>query len=423
MHDLAGSYEQAISLTLPGGWRLIAAPRPRSTTLALHWLVDAGSRREGERRGLARLTTELVFRVARPDRGNPLDVVEELGGEASIATTREYASFQAVVAAPQGRALLALLPELARSPRLTAAALERARGTIERERRERASASNHLGELLLAALWGDTAFARPTVPEPSNLAALTPRQVRAYHTAHYRPTDTVIALAGACDLDEIAATAGLWAGQSTVDRPEPPLPPPAFAGPDAIHSAAPTDLTYLAIAVPVPGMAHPDRSALRLLDYVFGRGGSSRLYRELRERRGLAYTTASLFMPFADRGLFGAQARCAPERAPEVAALLVHELLGLASRPPTEAELRAAQQRYAGALYRSFEGNADLASLLAVETLLSRWEPFERAVARVAAVTAAQLAAVAAHYFKVERLVQVSAGPSDPGASAAHAAT
>ncbi len=415
MHDPAARYDQATALTLPGGWRLIVAPRPRSTTLALNYMVDAGSRRDGLRRGIARLTAELTFRAVRPGRADPLDVVERLGGEASIATTREYASFQTVVAAPQRTALLALLGELAGPPRLTAAALARARATIDQERRERASPSSHLGELLFAALWGDTAFARPTVPEPAQLAALTARQVRAFHAAHYRPTSTVVALAGACEVDEIAATVGLQEDASRTDRPVPALAPPAFAGPRALHSVVPTDLTYLAVAVPVPGMAHPDRSALRLLDYVLGRGGSSRLYRELRERRGLAYTTASLFMPFADVGLFGAQARCAPARAPEVAALLVEELFGLVSRPPTAAELRAAQQRYAGALYRSFEANADLASLLAVETLLSRWEPFERAVARVAAVTAADLAAVAARYLQVERLVQVSVGPVDPG--------
>jgi len=417
MNDSAARYDRASALTLPGGWRMIVAPRPRSTTVALQWMVDAGSRRDGSRPGVARLTAELVFRAASADRADPVLAVERLGGEATATTTREYAGFQAVVAAPQRAALLALIPLLARSPQLAAEALDRARAAIVQEQRARASPSNLLGELLIAALWGDTAFARPTIPPAATLTALTPEAVAAYHAAHYRPGGTVLAVAGACDVAEVSAALAALPSAAPGDEASPaPLAPPAFVGRGAFHHRAATDLAYVAVALPVPGMAHPDRSALRLLDYVVGRGGSSRLYRELRERHGLVYTVGSVYMPFADVGLFGAQARCAPERTREVATLLADGLLALASQPPSAAELRAAQERYAGALYRSFEPNATLASLLAVETLLARWEPFESAVARVLAVTPAELAAVARRYCTAERLVQVSVGPLDPRA-------
>lgn len=195
------------------------------------------------------------------------------------------------------------------------------------------------------------------------------------------------------------------------------LPRPAFEGAGAYHYAVPIDVTHLAVAVPVPGMGHHDRAALRLLDYILGRGGSSRLYRELRESRGLAYTCSSIFMPYAHVGLFAAQARCGPERGGEVAALLRAALLELAARVPGADELSAAQQRYAGALYRSFETNATLVSILSLETLLDEWEPFDQAVARVAAVTPADLAAVTARYFDPSHFVQVSVGPIDPRVS------
>jgi zinc protease len=273
-----------------------------------------------------------------------------------------------------------------------------------------------LGDLLIAALWGDTPFARPPDADAASLDALTADQVAAFHAAHYDPTRVVLAVAGACEAAEV--------GSALASLPVSPapaaggaLPRPAFEGAGAYHYAIPIDVTHLAVAVPVPGMGHPDRAALRLLDYILGRGGSSRLYRELRESRGLAYNCSSIFMPYAHVGVFAAQARCAPERGSEVAALLRGALLALAARAPSADELSAAQQRYAGALYRSFETNATLVSILSLETVLDEWEPFDQAVARVAAVTPADLAAVTARCFDPARLVQVSVGPLDPRAS------
>jgi zinc protease len=161
-------------------------------------------------------------------------------------------------------------------------------------------------------------------------------------------------------------------------------------------------------------MAHPARSALRLLDYALGRGGSSRLYRELRERRGLVYTCGSVFMPYADVGLFAAQATCAPTHATAVAALLAEQVLALGAQPPGDPELRAAQVRYAGALHRAFETNASLTSLLGVETLLAERESLAASVARVRAVTADEQAAVARAHFAPDRLVRAALGPTDP---------
>jgi predicted Zn-dependent peptidase len=261
-------------------------------------------------------------------------------------------------------------------------------------------------------------LARAPGGTPASVSALEPRLVADHYATRFGPRTTVLAVVGACTADEVrTALVPLPAAPTTgVAPPDPPKPPLAL-GARSLYHPAPTEVTHLAVAVPVPGMTDPDRSALRLLDYILGRGGSSRLHRELRERRALTYTCSSVFMPYGSAGVFAAQAVCAPQRAGEVQAVLRESLLGLSLQPPTAEELKAAQQRYAGALYRTFETNANLAQILAVETLLAEWEPFDASVARIEAVTPAAVADAAARYLVSERLVGAALGPVDPAGS------
>jgi len=222
------SYDEAVSVTAPAGWRALVVPRPESTTVALQWSVDAGSRHDGDQAGLARLTAELVFGVpappAHPDLMAPL---EALGAEGHSTATREYAAFQATVAAPQRAALWALIPALARPPLLTDAALARAGAAIAQERRERTAPSGLLGDLLVAALWGDTPFARPPDADARSLDALTADHAAAYHAAHYGPPQVVLAVAGACEVDEVrTALASLPTRRAQATATAVTLPPP-----------------------------------------------------------------------------------------------------------------------------------------------------------------------------------------------------
>jgi predicted Zn-dependent peptidase len=456
------AYDEAVSFTAAGGWRIVVAPRPDSTTVALRCLVAAGGRHDGAYPGLSRLTERLVFAARGPRHRDLVAAVDRLGGEAASQTTREYAEFHAVAPATEGPALLALVPELARAPALGAAAVGRERGALLAALAGLPPPAQALWDLLLAALWGDHPLARPPGGTLDGVAALDPARVATHHAARYEPAHAVLAAAGACAVDAVRAAAAALPAPATPPGPdearastavrecgrparpvdaararqaaEPAALPgrgaaragtdaanaganesaPAFRGPGSHYRWAPGEVAHVAVAVPVPDMTHPDRSALRLLDYLLGRGGSSRLYHALRLRRSLVYTCQSVYMPYADAGVFAAQAICAPAQARTVARRLADCLLGLAATPPTEAELAAAQVRYAGSLYRGFETNASLAAILGVETLLAHWEPFAASAARIAAVTPQEIAAVARAYLTSAHLVQAVVGPREP---------
>jgi len=443
--------DAVVAFTAAGGWRVVVAPRPDSTTVALRYLVAAGGRHDGALPGLSRLVAHLVYDARAPRRRDLFGALAALGAEAASITTREYAEFCAVAPAAEQAALLRLVPQLARPPLLSPAVVARERAALAAALAAPVPSSAVLWDLLLAALWGDHALARSPGGSAASVAALQSSQLAAHHAARYTPAHTVLAAAGACTVEAVRAAADLLprasapsdtrgisrpaAGRSSVGRStvgsEPgsaPLPysepspdavepvtgPPSFQGPADRYQWTPGTVAQVAVAVPVPGMAHPDRSALRLLDYLLGRGGSARLYQALRVRRQLVYSCGSVYMPYADVGVFAAQAVCAPARARTVARALADSLLGLAARPPSAAELAAAQTRYAGNLQRVFETNASLTAILGVETLLATWEPFAVAASRVAAVTPGEVAAVARAYLAPERLVRVTIGPLDP---------
>jgi predicted Zn-dependent peptidase len=403
--------EGVVAFATANAWRIVVVPRPHTPTVALRWLVAAGGRHDGVTPGLSHLTQRLVFGAQHSGRRDLLQALDALGAEVGAQTTREYAEFHAVIAAPHGVSLLALVPELARQPLLDPEEVARQKQAIHAGFATEPPARG-LWDLLHEALWGNHPLAQPPQGTPPTVELLPPRTVAEHHRAHYSPQRTVLAIAGACTLDEVRAAAALI--PPTQDPPPSPQTPPVFAGPRTRYRWSPAEVAHVAAAVPAPGMTHPDRSALRLLDYTLGRGGSARLYRELREARGLVYTCGSLFMPYADVGLFAAQATCAPESAPTVAALLAEHLLGLGQQPPTQAEMRAAQRRYTGALHRAFETNASLTSLVGVEALLASRESFADSIARIQSVTLDELATVARHYCTAQRLVGACIGPVDP---------
>lgn len=432
-------------IALSGPWRALIVPRPASPTVALCWLVDAGSRLDGGLPGRAWLTRQLALQSPDNPGDDLVAALEAQTAAVTCRTTREYSEFAATIAAPFRDALLRALPRLARPLALDAPIFEQGRLALLSAAVTSPAPSAMVSELLLPALWPGDPFARPARGTTEGALALTPAEIMAWHGARYQSAHTVLAVVGACTTEEVAgALAALPAPGQAPERSQPrdatngaqsaaagprvydagweraalsaPIPNEASAAraagaPALVVRRVAGEVAHVAAAVPVVGMHHPARSALRLLDYVLGRGGSSRLYRELRERRGLVYTCHSAYMPYADRGLFMAQAICAPARAGETLTLLQELLFGLADQPPSEAELCAAQTRYAGALYRTFEPNASLAAIVATETLLADWEPFEASIARVNAVTCDELARTAHEQLRPDRLGQVVVSP------------
>src|SRR5262249_30193430 len=138
--------------------------------------------------------------------------------------------------------------------------------------------------------------------------------------------------------------------------PSPPTAPSAAGPPGDLHAGAAGPMTYLAVGLAVPGLAHPDSAALRVLDVAIGHGGVSRLARAV-AARGLRGAVQSRYVPYAGAGAFAAIAACPPAAVAAVRAILADELLRLGGEPPDDRELLRAQARHIGTVYRQCESN------------------------------------------------------------------
>jgi zinc protease len=153
-----------------------------------------------------------------------------------------------------------------------------------------------------------------------------------------------------------------------------------------------------------------------VIERLLGVGGSSQLYRELRERRGLVYSVVAVRAEHEDTGHFSIYTATDPAHVQEVQDAILEEVRRLQVEPVGEAELRAAQTNYEGLLAVSFETNLNLAGIVGLETLLTgQFEPFAEAGRRVRGVTPEDVLRVAKRYLDTERYAVAMVGPIKEG--------
>ena len=405
---------------LPNGLRVVTMRRHGAPLAGVKLFFKVGSRHDGAYPGIAHFLEHLLLsNTGSPAARTVYQTVEGLGGELNAGTTREYTALQTVVLAPHVETVVNLFADLLAPSPIDAAAFERERRIIQEEIHLQADSSQIIWDLFLQALWDGHPLARSITGTSAtidsvSIAALTD------HWRYYPAADRmVLAAAGGVDHDALVRIADSRFGSFH------PGPPMEVASPDPVPShrallERDTYQTHLALGVEGVAMADPRRYALRLLDIVLGRGASSRLHRALRTERGLVYAVSSTAMSYADRGYLALYTSCAPESARTVGDVIFDELDRLKQEGVPEAELARAKAIYEGSLARNFETVLSLASIIGIEELLHRIEPFPDSVMRIQAVSAEEVQRVAAETLTPERFAIAVVGrrPSDVRGSA-----
>lgn len=256
------------------------------------------------------------------------------------------------------------------------------------------------------AVLGDTPLGRPIGGTPQAIRDVPRDAVWEHYRWHYRPETLVVTAAGNVDHDELcrqvadAAVAGGW----TLDAGAAPRP---RRGDDLADVRLPTEGTQVEVSRPVEqanvvlgtlGLRASDerRYVMTVLNATLGGGMSSRLFQEIREKRGLAYSTYSFASGYAGAGVFGLYAGCAPSRVDEVTELLVAELEKLADGGITDSELRRSQGQLRGGLVLGLEDSSSRMTRLGKSELTyGELLSVDEALERVLAVTRADVQALA----------------------------
>lgn len=376
---------------LANGVTIAVEPMAQVETLAVGLYADIGSRAEpAALTGLAHMVEHMVFKGAGArDARQIAEAAEDVGGQLNAWTSREATTFHARLM-PGDLALgVDLIADLVRDPHLDADELEREKQVVLAELGEaRDTPDDIVFDHLAAAAHPGQAYGRPVLGEPATIAAIDTAALRGWLATQYRPDALIVAAAGAVDEDALLRLAEARFGDLAPGAP-PPFEPATFAG-GTVADARRFDQVHIAFAHPGVDQRHADVHALSLFAGVAGGGMSSRLFQEVREARGLAYSVYAWAQAAADTGQLGVYLAATKGDAPRAFAL-ARDVLARTAETLDEAELaRAKAQARAGLLMglESVQSRCDhLARSIQVQR---RIVPVAETIAAIEAVDLAQ---------------------------------
>lgn len=403
---------------LPNGLRVLVAPMPhtRSATAALFF--GMGARYEAaHEQGIAHLVEHMLFKGSAkyPSAQLISETIEGVGGILNAATDKELTVYWAKVASQHLDLAFDLLTDLVQRPVFDPAELEKEKKVVLEELGLAQDAPGEwVHQLLSELLWPDQPLGWEIAGTPRTVNAQTVESLLAYRRRGYGLANCVVAVAGNADPGHVFERA-----EALLTEPGEPAPswvPAAAAGgqPLVALQTRETEQSYLCLGGRGLARSDPDRYALRLANAVLGDGMSSRLFLEVRERRGLAYDVHSYVSAFHDTGAVVVSAGVDPEQtAPAVRAIL-DEIDKLRQSPVPEAELRKVKEYLKGRTLLGLEDSSSVAQWYATQELLTTelLTP-DDAVARIDAVSADDVQRIAQRIFTTEWLNASLIGPED----------
>lgn len=399
---------------LPSGVRVLSEQVPGSRSATVGFWVAVGSRDEQgadasrpASLGSTHFLEHLLFKGTA--KRTALDIAisfDAVGGEHNALTAKEYTCYYAKVQDRDLPMAVEVLADMFTSSLLDAGEFETERGVILEELSmagdDPADVAN---ERFFSTVLGEHPLGRPIGGDPATIRAATRSAVHEHYRANYRPQDLVVTVAGAVDHDALVLdlTRALGVAGWRLDEAADPVPRRSTA-PATLDTGHPLTVVerpteQVNLLVGVPGLVATDerRSTMSMLNAIFGSGMSSRLFQQVRERRGLAYAVYSFAPAYSDAGLFGMYAGCAPSKAGTVAELMRDELERLARDGVTAEELRRAAGQLAGASALALEDSDTRMSRLGrAELTLGEFADLDEALRRIARVTVDDVRALAA---------------------------
>ncbi len=342
---------------------------PGFETLALSVVAGRGARWEDPvRAGWSHLLEHMVFKGAGERSARDIaEVIEAAGGQINAATGHERTSFQ-VRALTGGLPLaMAVTADLVQRPTLDDDDLAREKHVVLQEIAEAADTpDDQVFELAQAAAFADQPLGRPILGAEAAIDSATPQTLETWRAALYSPDRLVISAAGAVEEDELLRLAEGGFGAAASAPPEAPASG-LFTG-GAARERRKLEQAHLVFLLPAPGVTDPDHWALRLFVEILGGGMSSRLFQEARERLGLAYAIDAYSDAYADVGVVGVYAGCAPTDSGKLAQVAATEIRRLADHIEPAELIRAKAQLKAG-LFMGRESLAARAEQAAAQLL------------------------------------------------------
>ena len=418
---------------LPGGLRVVTEFLPSVRSVALGIWVGVGSRDEDvPHAGATHYLEHLLFKGTRKRTALEISsVMDAVGGEMNAFTAKEYTCYYARVLDADLPLAIDVLSDMVTASLIEPRDVDAERNVVLEEiAMNDDDPTDSVHEAFTSHLFGDTPLGRPILGTVDSINAITRDQILEHYVARYTPPHLVVAAAGNVEHDAVVAgvRAAFGPALSGFGAADPAGPRLRGSGGlwDGYGTAAGTGVKLVSrsieqanLVLGCEGLARTDdrRFALGVLNAALGGGMSSRLFQEVREKRGLAYSVYSFTAQHADTGLWGVYVGCLPSKADEVLSICTDELAKVIADGLSDAELDRGKGQVRGGIVLGLEDpSSRMTRLGKSELVYPRLEPVDEVIAAIDAVTHDDVRAIAEEVLARPKTLAVVGPFDDPDA-------
>lgn len=400
--------------TCENGLRIITEKIPSVRSVALGVWVGTGSKFETERdNGISHFLEHMFFKGTTNRSAKEIaETFDEIGGNVNAFTSKEYTCYYARILDQHAPIALDILADMYFNSVFDGEELEKEKNVVIEEISMYEDTPDDLvHDLIARACYGDHSLGYSILGTEDVLRSLSRDDLLHYIDGHYLPANTVVTVAGNFDdalIEDIKRRFSALDRRSTL----PDIKAPVFHGKTIAHHKA-TEQAHLCISLPGFPVGHEETYSLILLNNVLGGSMSSRLFQEIREERGLAYSVYSYHSSFKEAGTFTVYTGTAPEQVGQVFDIVAHVLRDVADHGITEKELKKGKEQLKGSLMLSLEStNSRMSRLGKNELLLGRHLSLDEIIAKIDRVSHESVHAVAQQLFR-SKLAMAMVSPLD----------
>jgi predicted Zn-dependent peptidase len=406
--------------TLDNGLRVLTADLPHAQSVAVVVMLAAGSRYEtAESSGIAHFSEHMFFKGTdrRPSAREIAGAIDAIGGEFNAFTGKESTTYYVRCAAEHRDVALDVLVDMLRNARFLEEEIEREKGVIiEEMNMYYDTPRDFIGGVYEELLWGDQPLGRDIIGRKETIRDATRDTFMGYLDRWYKPSRMVVGVAGQIGEGALERVHELLGDLTDTDAGGPEPAAAHVNGRVRVHTKQ-SEQAHVTLGVHSRPLDHPDRYALQLLATTLGGGMSSRLFSEVRERRGLAYYVYGLNHSYTDAGTLYAQAGVDIGRIDDAVSTIAAELRKIAAEPLGAEELEKARNFAKGRFVLQLESPQGLMMFgLRKEVLEQRLPDSEEVLRGLDSVTSDDVARVASDLIAPDRLRLAVIGPFDDAA-------
>jgi predicted Zn-dependent peptidase len=403
---------------LDSGERVISERVSSVRSVALGFWIGAGSRDERvDRAGVSHFIEHLLFKGSRSFSAQAIaEIFDALGGELNAATSREHTVVYARVPDSHLEEAIEVMTDMVYAPTFTDVDSER-EVVLEEIAMVEDTPQELVHDLFSEAVFGGHPLGRPVIGRAEVIASISTRAIRAYHRSMYVGGNVVIAAAGNLGHDRLVRLLDA-ARRRKVEAPPKGtrVRPPLVKAPSPGLRFARKETEQYNLCLGAPGIARSDRRrfAASLLDGILGGSASSRLFQEIREKRGMAYAVYTFTGQYTDTGLVGIYLGTREDNLAACVEIAAEQVADIAAGNLREQELERAKENVKGRIMLSMESTSNRMSRLG-KSLISDTEllSFDRIIAEIDAVEPEAVTELAGLLLAPERLSAACVGPSE----------